>query len=516
MRFRLNTARKLWGAVGVAALSMVVFFAFGMLRLVEVRHIAEDLARVQGEKVRLATLWKGLVETNATRVIASHASADPAIEVLFAELIPASVARIGDVQKQLEALPMTEADRALLKRIDAERQRVLAELKITRELKAAGRSTEAAARARGPFAASTVPYFAALDELVALQERGVQQTLAAMAASGERLRVVLGATLLFVLVAGLFAAARLTQSITQPLHRAVAVARAVAAGDLSQRLDTSRPDEFGDLMRALDQMTVALTRVVRDVRDGAGQIATASSEIAQGNQDLSSRTEQQASSLQQTASSVDQLTTNVRQSADSAQQATQLAEGASQVARKGGDAVGRVIATMGDIEAQSRKIADIIGVIDSIAFQTNILALNAAVEAARAGEQGRGFAVVAGEVRTLAQRSAQAAREIKALIGSSVEKVGEGSTLVNQAGSTMEDIVRSVQQVADLIKEISAATQEQSHGIGEVNQAVTHLDQSTQQNAALVEQAAAATHALRDQSDRLTQTVRVFRVDAVR
>jgi methyl-accepting chemotaxis protein len=516
MRFRLNTARKLWGAVGVAALSMVVFFAFGMLRLVEVRHIAEDLARVQGEKVRLATLWKGLVETNVTRVIASHASADPAIEVLFAELIPASVARIGDVQKQLEALPMTEADRALLKRIDAERQRVLAELKITRELKAAGRNTEAAARARGPFAASTVPYYAALDELVALQERGVQQTLAAMAASGERLRVVLGATLLFVLVAGLFAAARLTQSITQPLHRAVAVARAVAAGDLSQRLDTSRPDEFGDLMRALDQMTVALTRVVRDVRDGAGQIATASSEIAQGNQDLSSRTEQQASSLQQTASSVDQLTTNVRQSADSAQQATQLAEGASQVARKGGDVVGRVIATMGDIEAQSRKIADIIGVIDSIAFQTNILALNAAVEAARAGEQGRGFAVVAGEVRTLAQRSAQAAREIKALIGSSVEKVGEGSTLVNQAGSTMEDIVRSVQQVADLIKEISAATQEQSHGIGEVNQAVTHLDQSTQQNAALVEQAAAATHALRDQSDRLTQTVRVFRVDAVR
>jgi methyl-accepting chemotaxis protein len=515
MQVRLSTAGKLWGAVGAAALCMVVFFAFGMLRLVEVRNTAEGLARVQGEKVRLATLWKGLVETNVTRVIASHAGADPAVEDLFKTLIPATVARISEVQKQLEALPMTEADRSLLKRIDAERQVVLAELKSTRELKAAGRGAEAAARARGPFSAATVPYYAALDEFVALQEQGVQQTLATMAASGERLRIVLGAALAVVLGAGLVGALSLTRSITQPLNQAVAVARAVAAGDLSQRPDTSRHDEFGDLMRALDQMTIALSQVVRDVRDGAGQIATASSEIAQGNQDLSSRTEQQASSLQQTASSVDQLTTNVRQNADSAQQATQLAEGASQVARKGGDVVGRVITTMSDIEAQSRKIADIIGVIDGIAFQTNILALNAAVEAARAGEQGRGFAVVAAEVRTLAQRSAQAAREIKALIGSSVEKVGEGSTLVTQAGSTMEDIVRSVQQVADLIKEISAATQEQSHGIGEVNQAVTHLDQSTQQNAALVEQAAAATSSLRDQSDRLTQTVRVFRVDAV-
>ena len=516
MRFRITTAGKLWGAVGAAALCMVVFFAFGMLRLVEVRNTAESLARVQGEKLRLATLWKGLVETNVTRVIASHAGADPAVEALFKELIPATVARIGDVQKQLEALPMTPADRDQLKRIDADRQVVLAELKATRELKAAGRLAEAAARARGPFTAATVPYYAALDEFASLQERSVQQTLAEMAASGERLRVALGAALGFVLIGGLLAASRLTRSITQPLNQAVAMASAVAAGDLSQRLATTRQDEFGDLMRALDQMTVALTQVVREVRDGAGHIASASSEIAQGNQDLSGRTEQQASSLQQTAASVDQLTTHVRQSADSAQQAKQLADGASQVARKGGDVVGRVIATMGDIETQSRKIADIIAVIDGIAFQTNILALNAAVEAARAGEQGRGFAVVAAEVRTLAQRSAQAAREIKALIGSSVDKVGEGSVLVNQAGSTMEDIVRSVQQVADLINEISAATQDQSHGIGEVNQAVTHLDQSTQQNAALVEQAAAATHSLRDQSDRLMQTVRVFRVDTVR
>ncbi len=513
MQFRLRTAGKLWTAFAVVMLFMLAAFAFGLLRLVEVRNAAEDLARVQGEKVRLATQWRGMLEVNITRLIAMNIGSDPAVSATFKDEVPKTIARISETRKKLEALPLTEADRAQLKRIDDLRSAVLVQARAIDERRAAGDLAGATALARGELIASSTPYFAALDEFVAMQERTVASTIEAMEASGRTLRAVLSALLIVLLFGGGFAAWRLTRSIKQPLDEAVAVAQAVAAGDLSRRIDTSRHDEFGDLMRALQKMTQSLAHIVRDVRDGAGQIATASGEIAQGNSDLSSRTEQQASSLQQTAASVEQLTTTVQQSADSARQATQLAQGASDVARRGGEVVSRVVATMGDIEAQSRKIADIIGVIDGIAFQTNILALNAAVEAARAGEQGRGFAVVAGEVRSLAQRSAQAAREIKGLIGNSVEKVGEGASLVGQAGSTMDEIVQSVQRVADLINEISAATREQSNGIGEVNKAVTHLDQSTQQNAALVEQAAAATHSLRDQSARLADAVRVFRLD---
>jgi methyl-accepting chemotaxis protein len=296
------------------------------------------------------------------------------------------------------------------------------------------------------------------------------------------------------------------------LHRAGDVAAAVAAGDLTVKAESSRQDEVGDLMRSLSAMTAQLARSMSTVLESSGSIRSASAEIASGNQDLSTRTEQAASSLQQTASSVEQLTGTVKQSAESARQANQLAASAAEVAQRGGTVVSRVVSTMDEINASSKKIADIIGVIDGIAFQTNILALNAAVEAARAGEQGRGFAVVASEVRSLAQRSAEAAKEIKGLIGASVDKVETGSRLVTDAGSTMNEIVSSVQRVSDIIGEITASAAEQSDGIGQVNTAVSQLDQMTQQNAALVEQSAAAAESLRAQADRLASVVGEFRL----
>jgi len=304
-----------------------------------------------------------------------------------------------------------------------------------------------------------------------------------------------------------------SHSIVQPILSARELARSIAQGDLTRSVRVEGRDEAADLLRALVEMQQSLRSMVGQVRSSTDSINTASSEIATGNQDLSARTEQTASNLQQAASSMEQLTGTVKQSADSARQANQLACSAAEVAAKGGSVVSQVVSTMQEINSSSKKIADIIGVIDGIAFQTNILALNAAVEAARAGEQGRGFAVVAGEVRSLAQRSAEAAREIKSLIGTSVDKVESGSKLVADAGQTMNEIVASVQRVTDIIGEITAAASEQSEGIGQVNTAVTQLDQMTQQNAALVEQSAAAAESLKDQAHRLVSAVGVFRLE---
>ncbi|MDE2592653.1 MAG: MCP four helix bundle domain-containing protein [Burkholderiales bacterium] len=317
--------------------------------------------------------------------------------------------------------------------------------------------------------------------------------------------------LALVLAVGMAMALTIANMMARPLEASVQVIKAVAGGDLTQRLASTRKDEIGDMQSALSQMIAGLAETVNQVRVGADSVATASSQIAQGNTDLSARTESQASSLQETAAAVEQMAGTVRTNADNARQANQLASAASEVAARGGSVVEQVVETMNGIQSSSQKISDIIGVIDGIAFQTNILALNAAVEAARAGEQGRGFAVVAGEVRSLAQRSANAAREIKTLINDSVEKVNAGSALVSTAGTTMGDVVTQVRKVTDLVGEIAHASSEQSQGIGQINQAVAQLDQSTQQNAALVEESMAAAESLRSQANKLAQAVNAFK-----
>ena len=304
----------------------------------------------------------------------------------------------------------------------------------------------------------------------------------------------------------------LIRAITRPLHEAVRIAKCVAAGDLTHSIDVRSQDETGQLMQAMKDMNESLLNIVGQVRSGTETIAVASCQIASGNADLSSRTESQASSLEETASSMEELTSTVKQNAENARHANQLVGSTAEIAVNGGRLVGQVVDTMASIKTSSRKIADIIGVIDGIAFQTNILALNAAVEAARAGEQGRGFAVVATEVRNLAQRSASAAKEIKTLISDSVEKVDAGSKLVDEAGEAMDDIVASVELVVAIISGIATASQQQSAGIEQVNQAVGQMDEATQQNAALVEQAAAAAESLQDQADKLAQAVSIFKL----
>ena len=346
--------------------------------------------------------------------------------------------------------------------------------------------------------------------IVARIDAITDETAAAAATRARQTSLLLGALGLLAALAAVAASWWMQRRLVQDLQRASAVAEHVAQGRLDAVPQVTRDDEVGDLLRSLAHMTRELSGSMRTVQQSQQSIHTASIEIASGNADLSVRTEQTASNLQQTASAMEQLTGTVSGSADAARQASQLATSAAAVARRGGDVVAQVVSTMDEINTSSRRIGDIIGTIDGIAFQTNILALNAAVEAARAGEQGRGFAVVAGEVRSLAQRSAEAAREIKSLIGASVEKVDSGSRLVADAGSTMGEIVASVQRVSDIIAEISAAATEQSQGIGQVNGTVASLDQMTQQNAALVEQSSAAAESLKEQAARLGDVVRRF------
>ncbi|MCP5271297.1 MAG: HAMP domain-containing protein [Burkholderiaceae bacterium] len=380
----------------------------------------------------------------------------------------------------------------------------------------AGAADDAERQVLSQAAAATEPAarLAAADAFVTLQRDRMRQMQDEAAAN--RMRTVWGVLALMAVIVGVSAlgSAFLVRTVCRPLMALRTLAERIGHGDLAAPVDTNRADEIGDLQRSIAEMRDALRRVVGDVQAAAEQVRLASTEVAAGNTDLSARTELTASRLQQTASAMAQITQTVHQASDAAAQASTLATAASGSAQRGGSVVAQVVSTMDTIHASSRRIADIIGTVDGIAFQTNILALNAAVEAARAGEQGRGFAVVAGEVRTLAQRSAAAAREIKALIGSNVESVEAGATLVKDAGQTMQDIVDGVQRVTAIVGEISATSGAQRGDIGAVHDAVGELDGMTQQNAALVEQSAAAAESLRTQAARLTEIVSAFRLAA--
>ncbi|MGJ7507300.1 methyl-accepting chemotaxis protein [Variovorax sp. GT1P44] len=464
-------------------------------------------------KERLISDWYVLTYSAIARTSMIAKTTDETLPVTFADVISDSVKKGTETMAKVEALLVTDEEKAMFKSIVDLRVKYQAGKDVVGKAKASGNAAEAERAFKEVFQPAARAYESRVLDLLSMERKAIDDMSRAIDAANTRgfnLRAFL--TIMTVLLGGA-AAFLISRSIVRPLHEAVKVAETVANGDLSSRIEVESRDETGQLLQALKNMNDSLAKVVGEVRTGTDTIATASSQIATGNQDLSSRTEEQASSLEQTAASMEELTSTVKQNADNARQANQLAVSASEVAVKGGSVVSQVVDTMGSINASSRKIVDIIGVIDGIAFQTNILALNAAVEAARAGEQGRGFAVVASEVRNLAQRSAAAAKEIKTLIGDSVEKVEEGSKQVAEAGKTMEEIVDSVKRVTDIMGEITAASQEQTSGIEQINQAITQMDQVTQQNAALVEEAAAAAASLQEQAGSLSQVVSVFKLD---
>jgi methyl-accepting chemotaxis protein len=444
-------------------------------------------------------------------------SRDPQEQASARQHVQDGRTRVAEIFTELDPLIRSAGARALFGQIQAERQQYIEACDEVVSLVEQGRVAEASAQMTDKVAPRQVAFFKAVDELQAHQVKSMKDLGEEVSADTRTATFTMLVLIALAALLGLGLAWRLTRSITRTLGgepaRAVAITRQIADGDLTVDVAV-RAGDGSSLMAAMKEMRDNLAGIVNQVRQSSDSIATGSNQIASGNVDLSQRTEEQASNLQQTAASMEQLAGTVKNSAANAHEATQLAASASGVATKGGEVVGQVVETMHAISASSNKIADIIGVIDGIAFQTNILALNAAVEAARAGEQGRGFAVVAGEVRTLAQRSAEAAREIKELITASVERVEAGAQLVDAAGVTMKDIVEQVQKVEQLIGEISSAANEQTSGIGQVGDAVSQLDQVTQQNAALVEESASASESLRHQAMKLIEAVGAFKLAA--
>ncbi len=510
----LSIATKLWLPVIGLAVVVVLMTLGSATRTSKLQAEAQRTQHEQQRKFELALRWRGQTETNAVRTVAGIVSSDPVVSDTFKPEIASTTAAISEMQKELEALAASDEEKAAMARIGQTRKAYIDVRNEVSKLKSEGQAEAALGALKQRMLPAVATYLAAQQDFVKLQEQ--RSDALRVQAGAERMRTVWVVSIVMGSIVLVLAAATWVQvrSISGPLKAVVAEADRIGKGDLSQRAGSTqdRQDEIGEVQRALVVMREALNRVVAEVRHSADSIQTASAEIATGNTDLSQRTEQTASNLQQAASSMSELTAGVRHSAESAATANQLAGSAAQVAQRGGSVVGQVVRTMDEINSSSKKIGDIIGVIDSIAFQTNILALNAAVEAARAGEQGRGFAVVASEVRSLAQRSADAAREIKGLIGASVDRVEAGARLVQEAGSTMDEIVSSVGRVSDIIGEISASTVEQSEGIGTINHSVTQLDQMTQQNAALVEQSAAAAESLREQASKLAGLVSSFRL----
>ncbi len=514
----LSISSRLSLGFGCMLVLLVAVAAVGQL---SVGKVHDQMTQITGVGANKAKLVNGMLESVSAIGIQSRSAAmlndiDPkqAREQIVAvgKTLKEYAAQEAALSELLTPAKATPAELKLLGEVQALGGKTRPELDSAIKAADDGDTVSATLALMTRVAPAETAWRAKLRELIELQNTLNAEATASAEQTQSSARVVGGLLVLLAIGLGALIAWRITASITAPIGRAVVVAERIARGDLTSQVEVRIHDETGRLLEAIAAMQERLRTLVGEIGQTADSILVASSEVASGNLDLSQRTEQTSHNLQSAASSLVDLTGTVSQSADSARQANQLASTASDAATRGGEVVGQVVRTMDTISASSRKIADIISVIDGIAFQTNILALNAAVEAARAGEQGRGFAVVAGEVRNLAGRSAQAAREIKALIGTSVDQVQEGSTLVNHAGKTIEELVQSVRRVSDIMGEITAATQEQSQRIGHVSQSVGALEEMTQQNAALVEEGAAAADSLKDQAGRLTQMVGTFRL----
>ncbi len=514
---RMTLGRRLGLSFGAMVVLTALLGLFGMNRMDRINDRTETIATRWLPAVRMLGDMRSLAN-QLRRAESEHILNSGQADMSTAE------ARLADLRQKLTALeraydPLVEhpdEDR-LFAAYQQLRDRYFAETERLMPMSRAGASRFEEARAQflGPSRQAFNAWVEQIGKLVEFNNRGSDAAAGDAAATYRSGSIAVGAVMAAAVLGGILLSALIVRGVRRQIGGepadAVELAQRVADGDLTLDIHVD-PRDTGSVLAGLRRMQDRLGEIVATVRGNAEGVATASAQIAQGNADLSSRTEQQASALQQTASSMEQLGATVRHNADNARQASQLAQSASTVAGEGGGAVGEVVSTMAEIDESARRIADIIGTIDSIAFQTNILALNASVEAARAGEQGRGFAVVAEEVRTLAQRSAQAAREIKGLIGTSSERVERGSGQVARAGQTMSAIVQSIQRVTDIMGEISAASQQQSQGVSQISEAVSQMDRATQQNAALVEQSAAAAESLRSQAQRLVQAVAVFRL----
>ncbi len=508
----LSIARRTTLVLGFMMASILVVSGLSVAKFNAVSAQINELAEKQVERISLSQRWDANIREAVARWTSVALAPDAALFNATKEKALAISTDTTRVQKRFAEIESSPQGLELSKELGAARTLWLAERDKVRAAIEAGDQAGAVALGNNSFAKVSDSYLAVSARHAEYQiERA--KTYEAEAIADARFHLFwLMAVTLFCLVSAIVLGVAFARSLVRPLEYAVRVADRIAAGDLTETIQAHGRDEAARMLTSLHGMQGRLRDVVGQISETTGSIGTASAEIASGNQDLSSRTEQAASNLQQAASSLEQLTGTVSQTAESARTANQLAASASVAAERGGAVVAQVVVTMEDINSSSKKIADIIGTIDGIAFQTNILALNAAVEAARAGEQGRGFAVVASEVRSLAQRSAAAAREIKGLIQASVEKVDNGTRLVREAGSTMEDIVGGVRRVTDVIGEISSATSEQSTGLRQVNETVAGLDQMTQQNAALVEESAAAAESLNEQTARLGNMVGAFRL----
>ncbi|HEX9174382.1 MAG TPA: methyl-accepting chemotaxis protein [Telluria sp.] len=504
---------RLGAAFGAVLLLMVAMIGVAIWEFSHVAKAKNEMTAA-AYKHQLANEWLKGIATNAVRTYAKVRIDDPAEQRYFDGEMKTVSARVSAIQKEIEPLITDDAGKRLFAEVAVKRKTYSSIRDNVFSLRAGADASKEAVNTM--VAAKMLPamnaYIQSVEQVAAYQKAELEKADATIEAVNSRATTRLTALGAVALLVGCVLAWSLTRSITRPLARAVMLAETVASGDLRTVIDANSRDEFGQLLAALKSMNESLRNTVAEVHSGTDMISTASQEIAAGNLDLSARTEQQASALEETASSMEELTGTVKQNADNARQANILAASASAVAVKGGAVVSQVVDTMAAINVSSRKIVDIISVIDGIAFQTNILALNAAVEAARAGEQGRGFAVVASEVRNLAQRSAAAAKEVKTLITDSVEKVDAGGKLVDQAGSTMAEIVQSITRVTDIMTEIASATLEQTAGIEQINMAIAQMDEVTQQNAALVEEAAAAAGSLQDQASALARVVSVFNV----